>query len=119
MRLSGKQLFTSAFLIMAVSSLLFAQESIPRFTTVDPMNGKAGTEVTITGENIGKALVAEVYFTDGKNDLKTAILDQTDTTIKVKAPEGVKAGVRYRLMLLTKGKEPKLIEQPVRFEIDE
>jgi len=27
--------------------------------------------------------------------------------------------VRYRLMILTRGKEPKLIEQPVRVEVEE
>jgi len=28
-------------------------------------------------------------------------------------------GVRYRLMILTRGKDPKLIEQPVRVEVTE
>jgi hypothetical protein len=37
----------------------------------------------------------------------------------VTIPAKAKVGVRYRLMILTKGKEPKLIEQPVRIEVEE
>ncbi len=119
MRLSWRFWIPLLLVVVAAPPLLFAQEPIPRFTSVDPMNGKVGTEILVTGENIGKGLIAKLYFTDGKNDIETAILEQTETTLKCKIPPGVKPGIRYRLMLLTKGKEPKLIEQPVRVEIDE
>jgi hypothetical protein len=39
--------------------------------------------------------------------------------MKTKIPPTAKVGERYKLMILTKGKEPKLIEQPVRFEVEE
>ena len=117
MRMSLKSLIP-IFLLIAVAPLV-AEETLPRFVSADPTNGKAGTVVTITGENIGKAIVAEVYFTDGKNDIKVAVSEQSDTSMKVSIPAAAKPGVRYRLMILTKGKEPKLIEQPVRVEIDE
>lgn len=107
-----------AFLVLAALPLA-AQETLPRFVTVDPMNGKIGDTATVNGENIGKAVVAELYLTDGKNDLKCVILDQTDTAIKFTIPKGAKSGISYKLMVLTKGKEPKLIEQPVRYTIDE
>jgi hypothetical protein len=119
MRLSFKLIFTFFTLALITTPLLTGQEVIPRFTTVEPMSGKVGTEIVITGENIGKANVAELYFTDGTTDIKTPMIEQTDTTIKCKIPPKVTAGVRYKLMLLTKGKEPKLIEQPVRVEIEE
>jgi len=119
MRLSIRLFVALAVLALAAPPLLFAQEVIPRFTTVEPMSGKVGTEILITGENIGKEYVVELYFTDGKNDFKTAMLEQTSTTIKCKIPPKVTVGERYRLMLLTRGKEPKLIEQPVRVEIEE
>jgi hypothetical protein len=119
MRFSLKQLLPVMILAVAVPFLLAAQDVTPRFTTVEPMSGKVGTEITVTGEHIGKDLVAELYFTDGKNDIKTPMLTQTDTTITCKIPKGVKPGIRYRLMVLTKGKEPRLIEQPVRVEIEE
>lgn len=106
-------------LALVAASVLLAQSAIPRFSTVEPLSGKPGTEIVVTGENIDKANVAEVYFTDGTNDIKVTLSEQTATTIKCKIPAGVKAGVRYRLMLLTRDKEPKLIEQPVRVEIEE
>jgi hypothetical protein len=63
--------------------------------------------------------VDKVYFTDGQNDIVVPTSDQTDTSLKVTIPPKAKVGVRYRLMILTKGKEPKLIEQPVRVEVEE
>jgi hypothetical protein len=119
MRLSWISLILLLLIAVAAPPSLTAQEVLPRFSSVDPMNGKVGTDITITGENIGAINVAKVYFTDGKNDFEVKVSEQTDTTIKTKIPAGVKPGIRYKLMLLTKGKEPKLIEQPVRVEIDE
>jgi len=95
------------------------QEALPRCISVEPMSGKVGTEIVVTGENLGKEHVAELYFTDGKNDFKAPMSEQTATQIKCKVPPKVEAGVRYKLMVLTRGKEPKLIEQPVRVEIEE
>ena len=119
MRLSFTLLLATLLFVFAATPLLTGQEVIPRFTSVEPMSGKVGTEIVITGENIGKSTVAELYFTDGTTDIKTPMIEQTDTTIKCKIPAKVEVGVRYKLMLLTKGKEPKLIEQPVRVEIEE
>jgi len=95
------------------------QDVLPRCTSVEPMSGKTGTEIVVTGENLGKEHVAEMYFTDGKIDFKVVMTEQTPTQIKCKIPAKVEAGVRYKLMVLTRGKEPKLIEQPVRVEIEE
>lgn len=119
MRLSYKFILASLLIVFAATPLLTGQEIIPRFMSVEPASGKVGTDIVITGENIGKANVAELYFTDGTTDIKTPMIEQTDTTIKCKIPPKVTGGVRYKLMLLTRGKEPKLIEQPVRVEIDE
>lgn len=104
---------------LAAPTPLMAQELIPRLTTVVPLSGKVGTEIVATGENLGKTFVAELYLTDGKNDIKLVISEQMDTTLKTKIPAEAKVGERYKLMILTKGKEPKLIEQPVRFEVEE
>ena len=106
-------------LCCVVPTTVAAQDTMPRFTTVEPMNGKAGDTATVTGENVGKAVVAELYLTDGKNDFKCPLLEQSDTAIKFTVPKGAKPGVSYKLMVLTKGKEPRLIEQPVRYTIDE
>ena len=119
MRLSLKWLIPLFILSVAAPPMLFAQDTLPRFTSVDPASGKVGALITVTGENIGKNVIAKVSFTDGQNDIEGQASDQTDTTLKVKIPATAKVGVRYKLMILTRGKEPKLIEQPVRVEIEE
>ncbi len=117
MRFSSFMLFS--LMLVALTALpLLAQDAIPRCTTVEPMSGKVGIEIVVTGENLGKGLVAKLYLTDGKNDIEVAITEQTDKTLKTKIPPTAKVGERYRLMILTRGKEPKMIEQPVRFEVE-
>ena len=94
-----------------------AQGPMPRMTGVEPGNGKAGDVLTIAGENLEKAVVEQVFLTDGKNDLKVEVTDQSNKAIKFRIPASAKAG-RFALMLLTKGKEPKLIEQPVKVTVE-
>ena len=86
-------------------------------TAVEPANGKAGDVLVVNGENLEKANVAKVYLTDGKNDLEVGITDQASTAIKFKIPSKVQPG-RFALMILTAGKEPKLIEQPVKLTVE-
>lgn len=117
MRYSLFLLLAVVALSVAAPQLAWGQDAIPRFTAVEPTNGKVGDVVTVTGENIGKEIVAEVYLTDGKNDFKVVVTAQTGTEIKFKVPKVIPA--RYKLMVLTKGKEPKLIEQPVKVEVEE
>ena len=103
-------------LILPVS--LLAQTALPQMKTVEPGNGKTGDELTVSGENLDKTNVAKVYLTDGKNDFEVPVTDQEATTIKFKIPAKVKPG-RLALMILTRGKEPKLIEQPVKVNVEE
>ena len=103
-------------LLFAATLVLFGQEAMPRMSSVDPSNGKAGDEITVAGENLDKASVAKVYLTDGKNDIVCEVTGQTATEIKLKIP--AKATGRMALMILTSGKEPKLIEQPVKVSIE-
>lgn len=117
MRHSLFALFAILAVFVAAPRSGWAQDSIPRFASVEPANAKAGDLLTIAGENIGKEMVAEVYLTDGKNDFKVILASQTDIEIKFKVPKIVPA--RYKLMVLTKGKEPKLIVQPVKVEVEE
>lgn len=98
-------------------ALLFAQ-SVPQMKTVEPTSAKIGDVLTVAGENLDKANVAEVFLTDGKNDFKASITEQENAMLKIKVPAAVKPG-RLALMILTKGKEPKLIEQPVKVTIEE
>jgi hypothetical protein len=97
--------------------IALAQAPMPRMTGVEPGNGKAGDILTVAGENLDKAHVEQVFLTDGKNDLKVEVLEQNPTAVKIKIPANAKPG-RFALMVLTKGKEPKLIEQPVKVTVE-
>jgi nitrous oxidase accessory protein NosD len=105
-------------LIVAACLAAYAQQSMPRMTTVEPANGKTGDIITVAGENLEKTHVDKVFLTDGKEDLAVEITEQAGTSIKFKIPEKCKTG-RFALMLLTTGKEPKLIEQPVKLTVDQ
>jgi hypothetical protein len=106
----------SLILALLLASFAFAQQTMPRMSTVDPGNGKTGDVLTISGENLAKSTVAKLYLTDGKNDVECKMVEQSDSAIKFTIPK-ISTG-RFSLMLLTTGKEPKLIEQPVRVTIE-
>ncbi len=103
--------------ILAGAALLIAEAAMPQMKTVEPDTAKTGDVLTVTGENLDKNTVAEVYLTDGKNDFKAVITEQDADSLKLKVPASTKPG-RMALMVLTKGKEPKLIEQPVKVTIE-
>ena len=84
----------------------------PLMRSVTPDTAKAGDVITVTGEYLDKSRVADVFLTDGKSEVKTAIVAQTETELKVKIPAAAKPG-RLRLMVLTTGSEPQYLEQPV------
>jgi len=104
-------------LLLAAGVAAWGQQTMPRMTSVDPQTGKAGDVIVVTGENLQKAAVAKVYLTDDKHDVECAITEQTDTTIKITIPAKVTG--RMALMVLTAGKDAKLIEQPVKVQIDQ
>jgi len=112
-------LLTTALVAGALFSVpARAQAQMPRMTTVTPDAAKIGDVLTVEGENLEKANVVELYLTDGKNDYKVVMDEQTPKAIKFKVPKSAKPG-RLSLMILTGGKEPKLIEQPVKVTIQE
>jgi len=106
-------------LLLAVGVTVSAQQAMPRMTSVDPMNGKEGDIIAVTGENLQKDAVAKVFLTDGKNDFAVEVTEQNATTIKFKIPAKAQAGSRLAVMVLTTGKDAKYIEQPVKLQIDE
>src|SRR5689334_22496800 len=107
----------AVFIALAGSAVLAAQAKLPQMQSVDPVSAKAGDIVTATGENLDQSFVAALYLTNGKEDFKAEITEQTATSIKFKIPSIVKTG-RLAVMVLTKGKEPKLIEEPVKVLIE-
>ena len=102
-------------LLLAAGIAAWSQQAMPRMTSVDPQNGKAGDVLVVTGENLQKDTVAKVYLTDEKHDFECAITEQSDTTIKITIP--AKATGRLAVMVLAAGKDAKYIEQPVKVQI--
>lgn len=103
-------------LLVAASFAAFGQQAMPRMVSAEPAAGKVGDMVAVTGENLTKDAVAKVYLTNGKDDYEVAITEQTATSIKFKIP--AKATGRLALMVLTAGKDSKLIEQPVKVTVE-
>jgi len=103
-------------LVIAAMLAVFAQQAMPRMSTAEPDNGKAGDVITVAGENLQKDTVAKVYLTDGKNDTEVQVVEQNATAIKFKVP--TKVNGRLALMILTAGKDAKLMEQPVKVQIE-
>ncbi|MFN0105375.1 MAG: hypothetical protein ACKV2U_25220 [Bryobacteraceae bacterium] len=102
--------------LFVLSVALMAQSKSPRLATVTPDTGKADVEYAAAGENLGKDAVKELYLTNGKDDLKMQVMEQTNEAIKFKVPGNTKPG-RYSLMILTAdGKQ--FIEQPVKLTIE-
>lgn len=104
------------FLALGLAVYCLAQSAMPKMTTVEPAEAKAGDQCAVTGEHLEKTNVKEIYLTDGKEDLKLDIVEQAATSIKFKIPATAKAG-RFSLMLMTADKSPKLIEQPVKLTV--
>jgi hypothetical protein len=107
---------SSVLAFLFVAAVMFAQDVMPRMSSVEPSSGKAGDVVAVAGENLDKANVAKVYLTDGKNDLTCEVTEQSATEIKFKIP--AKATGRLAIMILTGGKDAKLIEQPVKVTVE-
>ena len=90
----------------------------PLMRTVDPYTAKAGAEITVTGDNLDKKVVAEVYLSaSGKNE-KVEVTSQAEKELKFKVPASTKPGP-YRIVVLVRSAEPVLIEEPVRIVIEE
>jgi hypothetical protein len=104
--------------LFAAAATAQSQSELPTINSVEPLNPKVGDEVTAKGENLGSSIVAALFLTDGKTDIKVAILEQTATSIRFRIPPQARSG-RFALMVLTKGSDPKLVELPVKITVEE
>lgn len=102
---------------LALPASLQSQAGMPLMSSVEPPFGKVGDVLSIQGANLGQDNVAALYLTDGNTDLKVPMTEQTSTSIRFRIPPEAKPG-RFALMVLTKGKDPKLIEQPVKITVE-
>lgn len=112
-----KKLLIGFFLSLILASAVFADGAkMPRLSAVTPDSAKTDAEFTTTGENLGKAMVKDLYLTDGKDDIKVQIVVHKEDSIQFKAPADTKPG-EYRLMLLI-ADGTKFLEQPVKVTIE-
>ena len=106
------------FLIaFALPADLQSQGAMPTMSSVEPDSGKVGDVLVVQGANLDREKVAALYLTDGTTDIKVAIIEQSATSIQFRIPPEAKPG-RFALMVLTKGKDPTLIEEPVKVTIE-
>jgi hypothetical protein len=104
--------------VLAGSAILLAQALVPQIRTVDPMSVKAGEIVSLEGENLDREYVSGVLLTDGTNDFKISITEQTATAIKIKVPSTMKPG-RFGVVVKLRKDATKEIEQPVKVTVEE
>ena len=108
--------YVSLVIALLLSPALFSFAGFPKVSTVEPDTGKVGDIISAKGENLDKSSIGEVYLTDGSHDLKMQITEQTETEVKFKVPQNIKAG-RYHLMMLIADKK-SFVEQPVVFTVE-
>src|SRR5512138_1565190 len=105
-----------ALIVLLAFPMLICAQAFPRMTTVDPMTAKVGDVVTVSGENLDKQNVAEVFLTDGKSDTKVQITEQAAAGLKFKVPDDAKPG-RFGLVIRTPSSPPKDYVQPVKVTV--
>jgi hypothetical protein len=106
-------------LILLVAALLFSAtvvwaQTTPKLTKVDPETGKVGMNITVIGENLGKATVIAVFLSDAKDDFKASVVDQTAEKIVLKIPQ-VRAG-KYNISIQVKN---EIYIQPIYFTVED
>jgi hypothetical protein len=89
----------------------------PLMRTVEPYTAKVGTEVLVSGDNLGKNLIAEVFLTANNKNFKVEVTSQTDKEVRFKVPS-VKPGP-YKILVLLRSADPTFIEEPVRLVVEE
>jgi hypothetical protein len=110
-------LLTVLLFALAAPAFCQAEANTPMMSTVAPDSGRIGDVLVVQGTNLGQDRVAELFLTDGKNDTKVAITEQTPTSIQFKIPPEAKAG-RFALMVLTKGDKARYVEEPVKVTVE-
>jgi hypothetical protein len=105
-------------LVAILSSVSCFGGDAPEPKAISSKVAKPGDTLVITGIGLGVNKIDEVYLTDHKFDMKVKVLEQKEDSITVRVPPFAKAG-RVQLLMLTKGDEPKLLEQPLYVVIEE
>ena len=107
---------SARLLVALVLTSLFAWAASPRVTGVKPSGGHTGDKLVAAGENLGADSVTRFFLTDGTNDHRVVMEEQTAGSILFAIPAKVEPGY-YRLMVQTAGPTPALLEQPVSCQV--
>ena len=83
--------FAAGVLLLLCLVQFVGAQNLPKVTAVDPGTGKVNDNVTLTGENLGKATVSAVFLSDDKDDYKATLVEQEAGKIILKVPQ-VKSG---------------------------
>ena len=103
-------------ILMIATLALCAQEAMPRMSSVDPSSAKVGDVVTVVGRTSTRRTSPRSISPTRRTISTCEVTSQTATEIKFKIP--AKSTGRLALMILTDGKEQKLIEQPVKVTVE-
>jgi hypothetical protein len=98
---------------LLLAALVFAQGP-PRVTGVEPSAAKANDNVTLTGENLGKGSVSNVFLSDDKTDYQVTVVEQAEEKIVIKVPQP-KAG-NYNISVQA---GDRIFIMPVRFKVQQ
>lgn len=93
-------------------------EVAPQMNTLSVKSAKPGELFTINGIGLNSSKIDEIYLTDHKFDMKVKVIEQKETFITLRVPPFAKPG-RMQLLVLTKGEDPKLLEQPLYILIED
>ena len=88
----------------------------PLMRTVAPSMAKAGGNIVITGNNLDKLRLSEVYLSDGKMNTPLVIVSQSEKTVECKLPVDIKSG-RYSFVVLLTDNPPTFLEEPLKIVI--
>jgi hypothetical protein len=102
---------------------LFAQipapaDPAPQMESLSAKTAKPGDVIEISGIGLSDRKIDELYLTDHKFDMRVKVLEQKDTLIRFRVPPFAKPG-RMQILALTKGQDPKLLEQPLYILIED
>ena len=103
------------FVVGLLVAVAVSGQGVPRCSAVDPDTAKTGDTVHVTCQNADKTTFAELYLTDGKSDIKVAVMELTGDKIQFKVPT-MKPG-RYHVAFLTVNKA-SMVEQPVVLTVE-
>ncbi|MGE5487802.1 MAG: hypothetical protein ACM3ZB_08295 [bacterium] len=114
----ARNLFAGLAIVVALPLALAAQDALPQIKSCAPATVKAGDIVTVAGENLGQASIDKVFLTDGSKDIALEVQAQSATEMKLRVPSDIGLG-RFAFLILTRGDDPKLIEQPVKLTVSD